>query len=499
MGRTLRSGERDWGLWLLLLVAAAMCHMSWQLTARIGFDLRSIAFLIAIYAGYKFGRWPGAALGLLSTLGLLVWAWLGVEPPSLEQAVLGPLTLSPLGADEAFALRGLSLQDALMAAGIGFIGGWAFDRAEQFLQRPLSSLLTATPEVGPLRRAYDGIGRLLWTDPNVAKRIGAPTWQMLLTPVVLLLLPLLNFTMLVRLEPWTLRVFPPLLAAVVVGMIAWRSGFGRAAAAALWSVASSWMVYAALEGMEDLQIPGSEISPSIQGPEQVLGLLVVAWWLAQASATLNDGDQRDYWRGIWSRMARAKHALHRPSVTLWMALLPLAIGFAISIGPLQLAYVPILGLFLALAGLARRYGGVAVSRQAFWVLLVLSVAGVGFDPVRHLWLDTLSPSAVDLVLLAAVPLVAAQLDLSRICVSRMLCFGILAAWTLTYALIGGSVPDGLLSMVYEDTSDAGMVAVRGVQRLPLPLLSWLVTLLAVEAGARLLTRVAPPGKSSGAG
>src|SRR5262245_56999710 len=117
MGRTITSGERDWGLWLLLLFAAAACHLIWPVTDRISFDLRPIPFLIAIYSGYKFGRWPGAALGLLSTLVLLAWAFTGDESPTGQLALFGPLT-SP--SDEALAFHGFSIQDALAAAAAGF-------------------------------------------------------------------------------------------------------------------------------------------------------------------------------------------------------------------------------------------------------------------------------------------------------------------------------------------------------------------------------------------
>lgn len=243
MGRTLTPSERDWGLWLLLLVAAAACHLAWQLTDRVGFDLRPVAFLITLYAGYKFGRWPGAALGLLSTLALLAWAFLGDEPPSVEQTLLGPLDRYP---GSGLALNAFSIQDALIAGAAGLLGGWIFDRAERFLERPFSSLLTGATRVGPLQRAYDGIGRMLWPDPDTAKRLGAPTWQMLLTPAVLALLTLLNFTLSAQFDTWTLRLFPPLLAASVVGVIAWRAGFARAVAATLWLVASSWVAFATL-------------------------------------------------------------------------------------------------------------------------------------------------------------------------------------------------------------------------------------------------------------
>lgn len=485
MGRTLTPEERDWGLWLLLLVAAAACHVAWQLTDRIGFDLRPIACLITIYAGYKFGRWPGATLGLLSTLGLLAWTFLGDEPPSAERVLLGPLNRF---FGQGFALDGFSIQDALMAGAAGFLGGWVFDRVENFLGRPLSSLLTGATRVGPLQRAYDGIGRVLWPDPDAAKPIGATTWQMLLTPAVLALLTLLNFTLSAKSESdsLTLRIFPPLLAATVVGVIAWRGGFARAVAATLWLVASSWVAYATLAGADSEEFGDLQLWPSVQGPAHVVGLLVVAWWLAQASATTIDANLQGYWRGIWGRLIHAGCVTRRPSVALWIALLPLAIGFEIAIGPLLVGYVPVLGLFLVLAWMAARYGGVAVSRQVFWMLLVLSVitvAGKPFDATPYLSLQTFSVNAVDLVLLAAVPLVAERLDLSRIDISRMLSFGFLAVWTVSSALIGGWVLDDssvvYLRLDYEDGS------------LPLPLVGWLATLIAFEVCARLLTGTRP--------
>ena len=443
MGRTLTSGERDWGLWLLLLVAAAACHLSWQITPNIGFDLRPIACLIAIYAGYKFGRWPGAALGALSTLALLAWTFLGDEPASVQQGLLGPLSRY---FGQGFALTGFSMQDAAMAAAAGFLGGWAFDRIEGFLGRPLSSLLTGASRVGPLQRAYEAIGRILWPDPDAAKPIGATTWQMLLTPAVLALLTLLNFTLSATSDALTFRIFPPLLAASVVAVIAWRGGFSRAVAATLWLAASSWVAYATLADLGQDELENVQLWPSIQGPAHLVGLLVVAWWLAQASATILDADLQAYWRGIWARLTHPELGTRRPSVALWIALFPLAIGFEIALGPLRLGYVPVLGLFLVLSWMAARYGAVAVSRQAFWTLLVLgvvAVAGKPFDATPSLSLQTFSANAVDLVLLAAVPLVAARLDLSRIDVSRMLCFGFLAVWTVTNALIGGWVPDDL--------------------------------------------------------
>ncbi len=480
MGRTLTPGERDWGLWLLLLVAAAACHLAWQITPNIGFDLRPIAYLIAIYAGYKFGRWPGAALGLLSTLALLAWTFLGEEPASVQQGLLGPLNRY---FGQGFALTGFSMQDAAMAAAAGFLGGWAFDRIEGFLGRPLSSLLTGASRVGPLQRAYEGIGRILWPDPDAAKPIGATTWQMLLTPAVLALLTLLNFTISASFDSWTLRIFPPLLAASVVGVIAWRGGFARAVAAAFWLVASSWVAYATVADLGRDELENVQLWPSIQGPAHLIGLLVVAWWLAQASATMIDADLQGYWRGIWGRLIHPELATRRPSVALWMALLPLAIGFEIALGPLRVGYVPVLGLFLVLSSMAARYGAVAVSRQAFWTLLVLgvvAVAGKPFDATPDLSLQTFSANAVDLVLLAAVPLVAERLDLSRIDVSRMLCFGFLAVWTVTNALVGGWVLDDL-SVVTLRVEDEG-------SSISLPLISWLATLLAFDACARLLSR-----------
>lgn len=227
----------------------------------------------------------------------------------------------------------------------------------------------------------------------------------------------------------------------------------------------------------------------------MVGLLVVAWWLAQASATVTDTTLQGYWPGVWSRLTPAGLATRRPSVALWIALLPLAIGFEIVIGSVRLGYVPVLGLFLVLAWMAARYDGVFVSRQAFWMLVILSVIAVGgepFDETPYLSLRTFSANAVDLVLLAAVPLLAARLDLSQIDISRLLCFGFLAAWTVSSALVGGWVLDDLslltVRIEYENTSGTDGFLVTGTRSLPLPLVGWLATLLAVEVCARLLAR-----------
>src|SRR5262249_54465800 len=132
--------ERDWGLWALLLLAACACHASWQLTDTIGFDLTPLAFVTVLYSGYKFDRWSGAALGLLSSLILLLWAWYDERVSSMAGALLGPTQFAPFDDAEGLTLRDFAAQDALLFALVGYFGGWAADAWTAVFGRPLSNL-----------------------------------------------------------------------------------------------------------------------------------------------------------------------------------------------------------------------------------------------------------------------------------------------------------------------------------------------------------------------
>lgn len=156
-GRRWMGPSADWGLYGLLVVIGVACHLNWAVTERIQVDLHPLPWMLAVYVGYKMGRWSGFAAGGLSVLPWTVYAALTDRRLSWRDLVLGGGQLEPFAEHRYLTVRMFSLQEAAVAGLLGFLGGWVFDLFERRLNAAgwaLDDLLPQGRRRGPLAALF---------------------------------------------------------------------------------------------------------------------------------------------------------------------------------------------------------------------------------------------------------------------------------------------------------------------------------------------------------
>jgi hypothetical protein len=498
MSRRWRDGDRDWSLAVLLLLAGVAGHLSWALTEAIHVDLYPLPWIVAVWAGYKMGRWGGLLTGALSVLPWTLEAALQDNQLSWRELLLGGGWLEPFAEARSIAVRGFSLQDAVIAGLLGYAAGWIFDRLERRLGSRLEELVPVAPRRGPLPALLSWAERRLTGEPPGPP----PSWRAALRRIgglgLPLLLVLLNLALVIRAGPVLGGAPPRLLAAAAILLVAFHLGSAAGIGLALFTWLGSWAAWFAFAGeLAGEGLPGGgAIELGLRDVPQVVGLCVLVWWAARLGEIQRDPQRRGALAALWTPALRSAPARAAPPVALVAVLALLAAGFEAELGPLRIAYGPHYLWFLVLALWAARRDPARVASRAFWVLLPLSL--VAFDMRLLPALErprlepfTLSPDALQAALLAAVPLVAGRLDLGRLETCRALAYGFLSAWTLAAVFLAGGLfaDDHALHLLHWVT----IASEFGVPRLaehPLPVVSWTLQLLLFELAARCLHRFA---------
>ncbi len=490
VSRRWRGPGRDWGLFALLVLVGLAGHLSWAVTEWIQVDLHPLPWILAVYVGYKMGRWSGLAAGLVAVLPWTAFLlWTGAQ--SRSEVLLGDASVRAFSDLPYLAVHGVSLQAAVVAAFLGWATGWAFDRLESTLGRrgfAFEDLVPVRASASPLPRLVAAVERWLTVSPEGGLSLGGTVRKLrgLSLPI---LVALLNLYVALALGPFRVALPPRLLAAAVVLVAAQALGAGPGVALAILGWLISWVLWITYFGETGSPYEAPRFALSLESIPQLIGLCILAWWAARVADAWRDDTSRRALTSLWP--APAGGAKAAPSLALSALLLVLAVGVAFDLGPLRLAYSPHYAWCLALGWWAARRNGAEVSRRAFWILLPLTLLAFEHhapSPNERVgWaIFSLDIDVVEAVLLAALPLAATRLDLRRLAASRTLAFGFLAAWTLAALfLAGGLGPEAYVLDLSRVEVVQGEYGVSRLVETRMVVLSWLLQLGLFEVMARV--------------
>ena len=179
----------------------------------------------------------------------------------------------------------------------------------------------------------------------------------------------------------------------------------------------------------------------------------------------------------------------------------MGLGFVIPLVALQVtlytenlyfSYVPLIPLILTVAVWGVRRGMVAVSNRVLVLLLLIAVVSVRIHGAPWLSFGSLFMDAPTVLLIAVLPHLAGRLDFSRLATSRMFCYNVLVALVVVkiYLAMGRMYPK--MSFLKLGVSYGAAGAYRHIASFTY-ILTWVITIGAVELAARLLHSMA--GKS----
>lgn len=513
MPRRLKSKDGILAPFILWVILAACSHFANHTLANINIRLYllPLGIMVPIYLGYKGGRWWGLAAGVLSTLPATLISHFLI---SSNNSNISPIALLYETSQPSYYLlfiRGFTLQFMLLAAFVGYLSGWLFDRLDQFLNRHQTSLEELFPDC--LKGLYLGkiyyflsrwgtFGSAHPPDETSPSKAAAPAdgkglVSSLFKMLFIVVLILLNYP--IPLFFGSLYFFfpPELLSAVLILLIAYLSGIGRALLVALLVWAGSiallglppetfhpildaffgdWGKIAkkSLESYKNFTENFGGPETSAISPTRMIGLFILIWWVGKIAETLRDAEKRQTLTRIWKGWQRPEFSTAFPSKWLLLILPLLAWKFDLSINTVIIRYHPMALLFVVIVIHSYKHRPNIVSNRLLTLFfLLMLLPGLKFEHLSF----SFEPSDVFVLgLLAILPLIAANMDLRSLPLCRLLAFGYLVTLTVHQIYLRG------IAYRFVHVFSLGFEGYHSY------LLSWLIDILLFEAAARIINR-----------
>ncbi len=410
------------GLFLLLGIA---CHTQGAFTFFEFFDyepiplrLYSVALMIAIYLGYKGGKWLGFWAGLISNI-----------PATLSLVILGYTQNEPSEFYSIYEWRwvGYGFRELIFISVLGFVSGYLFDKLDDILSKQGLSLDDLLPlpqherkwylelplqvlrrwmqpwhtapspatdadettadtgsttadvaepvtEMPSMRRiAALGAEQAVRRAEKIAQRtkqVARPIKRIIIFVLAVIAVLILNL----KIEGTPLQLFPESAFTVLILALAFvtSSRMGVLLAFSTWGLGLI-LTPDMLDMLEDIfsesfdemiEFPFVLIIPK---PVSVIGLSILAWWAGKLGAVYRDEEKRTRVAAVWHTYATVSARKPAPPDVIFVVLLLL--GFALSLTIVErfhLSYRPHLALCVAVCLLAHRYDPQAVSN---WILI----------------------------------------------------------------------------------------------------------------------------------
>lgn len=453
--------RRDYALFILLVLVGALGP--WEVSDTI--DLAPLHLLVAIYLGYRMGRWFGAVGGLV----MLSVAYLSNHVEVLYDFLENEID----GVYEA------SFQELVFAGILGWLSGWLIDWLERRLAaadiRIADHLLRDRAPIlgswyGRLQKSLvesstskDGEPLAAWLQPKLLSYGRRAKW-IVAVPLILILL---NLNILVILDDlpwgWIAVEFPPLwTAASLLVLMAFITGNRQVIGLALLMWLAGVIILIALTGeITEWWIDSAQVGFAILQPAQIVGLIILIWLAARIGKAWQRPEIRTFIGQLLAPHLRPPGVRPPATLTLFLIAIPfcISVNFSVSFDFLSIAaaaqiaeisvdrpymwdnvlWQPFLALFTCLLFLGWFRDATGVSNRALFLLLILALLGAEFSG-WEVQFALLHLSATQVLLLVAAPKIGERLDLTRLATCRLAIFGFFVATSLTSIYFGGTMP-----------------------------------------------------------